>query len=210
MTGPTDVNEDEGKRVRLLLESMEADARLANALSGFIGSRRPVERRLALLRRLAGDVESVLVDESSLKALKEMDRYLLMKEKDLDPFTAAHLGAAKDMLAYADKGLDGTISRYREMVVWSTMEPRSALAFNEAWSNAISAASLVRTVALCAHHYECNQVLPGWLPMQAYAMWRSFTLVASEKDGLRTAIVRAGELLVELRAVDGEGVGHGP
>lgn len=213
MTGLTNV-EDENDRARLLLENMRADTWLANALSAYVGDMDTdrCTRHLALLRRLAGDVESALVHEGSCSALRKMDTYLQMRRQARDPCPAQSLSEVRDMLADADKGLDGTVARYREMAVWSTMEPGAAAAFNASWSNAISAASLVRTVVFCAHHYEFNRGLPGWMPMQAYAMWRSWTLRACENqnDALRAVIRRAEELLEQLEAEERKATGDEP
>lgn len=202
------------QRARLLIEVLEIEGRIADRLDA--GNRdENALRQMGILRRLTEEVEPLLVHDSSVEALRKVDAYLAWKTHEwrrtpmTDDQRMRDRQEAKAILRTADDGLDGTVARYREMSVWSTMEPEAALAFNATWSEAISAASLVRTVACCAHFLEKDGRLPGWLVMQAYSMWRSCMLCGAPKarDAMPTVLEMARDVLWRLSVSRGE-AGH--
>jgi hypothetical protein len=206
-------NEDQG--IKLLIEVLEVEGRIADRLDAGNRGENAALRQMGILRRLTEEVEPRLVHEKSVEALRKVDAYLAWKTHEwrrtpmTDDERMRDRQGAKEILWTADAGLDGAVARYREMSVWSTMEPGAALAFNATWSEAISAASLVRTVACCAHFLERDGRLPGWLVMQAYSMWRSCMLCGASKaeDAMPTVLEMARDVLWRLNA-SREEAGH--
>lgn len=196
--------DDGSRRTDLFVKAVVVERRLFEKLRGQDRKQGLAWTRLRMLRRLAGDMEHVLGHEKSIEALEALDAILgRSREEQALPPDQVMLDR---ILKLADEGLDGTIGRWREMSVWTAVEPSASMALCRAWSEAISAASLVRTLACAVNTHVRYGRLRGWLVMQGYGTWRSCMLLGSADPcrNLATVVDEVKRILEELDAEEKE------